>query len=171
MSAPDSRRGPFSRLYGQWLDRLAGAGAGRTQTLVLLCLCERLEFDSHGNATAWFPRAELAERLGVSDGAVSKAASGLIEKGLLSVRKTGHNGRATVYNVFPGTPWPLQRYHPQGDQNARRYPQTGLVGTTHRDTPKTYKGGRVDALPPAKTILQQNLEAVKNGTALTREDW
>ena len=64
MSAPDSRRGPFSRLYGPWVDQLAGAGAGRTQTLVLLCLCERLDFDGRGNASAWYPRAELAERLG-----------------------------------------------------------------------------------------------------------
>lgn len=170
MPAPDSRRGPFSRLYGPWVDQLAGAGAGRTQTLVLLCLCERLDFDGHGNASAWYPRAELAERLGTTKESVSKAVSGLIEKRLLSVKRSGHKGRATVYNVFPGTPWPLHRRHGEGHQKAQRYPQTGLVGTTHRDTPKTYIG--VGQEPsPCKTILQQNLEAARDGTALTREDW
>lgn len=171
MSAPDSRRGPFSRLYGQWLDRLAGAGAGRTQTLVLLCLCERLEFDEHGNASAWFPRAELAERLGVTEKSVSNAASGLTGKGLLSVKKAGHNGRATVYNVFPGIPWPMQRYHAQQHQSVSRYCCGPSVGTTPSSTPKTYKGAGLTLSSPYKTITQQNLEAVRDGTALTREDW
>ena len=170
MSAPDSRRGPFSRLYGPWLDRLAGAGAGPLQTLVLLCLCERLEFDRHGNASAWYPRAEMAERLGMPESAVSKAVSGLIEKRLLSVKQAGHKGRATVYNVFPGTPWPLQRCHGKGYQSSQRYPQAGFVGTPLRDTPKTYRG---DGLTPAapKTVFQQSQEDLASGKALTREDW
>ena len=170
MAAPDSRRGPFSRLYGQWIDRLAGAGAGRTQTLVLLCLCERLEFDDHGNASAWYPRAELAERLGVTEKAASTAVSGLIDKGLLSVRAAGHNGRATVYNVFPGIPWPPQRYHAQQYLGMSRYCSDPSVGTTPSSTPKTYKGAGLTP-SPYKTVLQQNLEAVRDGTALTREDW
>lgn len=170
MSAPDSRRGPFSRLYGPWVDRLAGAGAGRTQTLVILCLCERLEFDRHGNASAWYPRAEMAERLGVTSDAVHNAVSGLIEKRLLSVKRAGHKGRATVYNVFPGTPWPAQRGHAQHHQTPQRCCSDGFVGGTHSNTPKTYRG---DGLTPAspKTVFQQNQEAVMNGTALTREDW
>ncbi|OUO46005.1 hypothetical protein B5F79_08645 [Olsenella sp. An285] len=166
----DNRRGPFSRLYGPWLDRLAGTGAGRAQTLVLLCLCERLEFDKHGNATAWYPRAELAERLEVTEDSVSKAVSGLIEKRLISVKRTGHKGRTTVYNVFPGIPWPSQRCHGEGHQKAQRYPQTGCVGTTHRDTPKTYIGGGSEP-SPYKTVLQQLKEDLASGKALTRENW
>lgn len=170
MAAPDSRRGPFSRLYGPWLDRLAGAGAGRTQTIVLLCLCERLEFDSHGNASAWFPRAELAARLGIDEEAVSKAVSGLIKKRLISVKRSGHRGRATVYNMFPGTPWPSQRCCGEGHQIAQRYPRTGPVGTTHRDTPKTYIG--VGLTPsPYKDVFTQLEEDLASGKALTREDW
>lgn len=170
MPAPDSRRGPFSRLYGPWVDRLAGAGAGPLQTLVLLCLCERLEFDRHGNASAWYPRAEMAERLGVPERSVGNAVAGLIEKRLLSVKRAGHKGRATVYNVFPGTPWPSQRYCPQQHQTAQRYCSGGVVGTAPSSTPKTYRG---DGLTPAspKTVFQQSQEAVRNGTALTKEDW
>lgn len=170
MSASDSRRGPFSRLYGPWVDRLAGAGAGRLQTIVILCLCERLEFDRHGNASAWYPRAEMAERLGVTGDAVHNAVSGLIEKRLLSVRRAGHKGRATVYNVFPGTPWPMQRGHTQQHQTPQRCCSEGFIGGTLSNTPKTYKGAELPPRP-LKTVFQQNLEAVRSGTALTREDW
>ena len=169
MAAPDSRRGPFSRLYGQWLDRLAGAGAGRAQTLVLLCLCERLEFDKHGNASAWYPRAELAERLGVTDSAVSNAIQGLVKIGVLSVKSKGHKGRATVYNVFPGTPWPSQSCHAQKHQSRHRYHEAGFVGTTPGNTPKTYKGA---GLTPSreKEVFTQVEDDSASGKALTRED-
>ena len=103
------KAGPYSRAYGPWVDELAARGAGRLQLLVIACLCERLEFDHHGNASAWYPRAEMAERLGVSERSVKNAVAGLIEKRLLSVKKAGHKGRATVYNVLPGIPWPDKR--------------------------------------------------------------
>ena len=137
MPAPERRYGPFSRLYGKWVDQLAKTGAGRLQIIVLLCLCERLEFDRHGNASAWYPRAEMAERLGVPERSVSKAVSGLIGKRLLSVKEPGHNGRATVYNVMPGIPWP------------NRYPCRESVGTSLRNTPKTYRGGGLPPAPPS----------------------
>lgn len=170
MSATDSRRGPFSRLYGPWVDRLAEAGAGRLQTLVLLCLCERLEFDRHGNASAWYPRAEMAERLGTTESALHNAVSGLIEKRLVSVKNAGHKGRVTVYNVFPGIPWPSQRCHVQNHQSAQRCCSDGFVGVTHSNTPKTYKG---DGLTPAarKTVFQQVQEGIASGMTSTREDW
>ena len=103
------KAGPYSRAYGPWVDELAARDAGRLQLLVMACLCERLEFDHHGNASAWYPRAEMAERLGVSERSVKNAVAGLIEKRLLSVKRAGHKGRATVYNVFPGVPWPDKR--------------------------------------------------------------
>ena len=174
MSAPDSRRGPFSRLYGQWLDRLARAGAGRTQTLVLLCLCERLEFDKHGNASSWYPRAELAERLEITESAIHNAISGLIEKRLISVKTAGHKGRATVYNVFPGIPWPSQRRQTQQHQKGQRSCATEFVGVTHSNTPKTYVGvgsGQRPDPSPYKDVLTQLHEDLASGKALRKEDW
>lgn len=100
------KAGPYSRTYGPWVDELAARGAGRLQLLVMACLCERLEFDHHGNASAWYPRAEMAERLGVPEKAVKEAVRGLKSKGLLKVKRSGHSGRATVYAVMPGRPWP-----------------------------------------------------------------
>lgn len=103
------KAGPYSRAYGPWVDELAARGAGRLQLLVMACLCERLEFDRHGNASAWYPRAEMAERLGVSERSVKNAMQDLKSKGLLKVKHSGHRGRATVYSVFPGIPWPDKR--------------------------------------------------------------
>lgn len=79
---------------------------GHNEWCVLFKLCERLDFDGHGNATAWRPRAEIAEELGLTERQVSGAAGRLVAKGVLSVKRPGHNGRATVYNVRPGKPWP-----------------------------------------------------------------
>lgn len=161
------RTGPFSRLYGQWVDALAESGAGRLQILVILCLCERLEFDSHGNATAWYPRAELAERLEVSESTLHRAVSGLIGKKLLSVKRAGHKGRATVYNVFPGIPWPTQRGRAQEHQTPQRWYETGFVGGAHRYTPKTYRGG--DGLTPAPQ--DDLLDRIASGEIPPRELW
>lgn len=103
------RVGPFSRIYGPWLKAIAASKPRGAQVLVLLCLCERLRFDQDGNATACYPRRELAEALGVPEGTVKSATRRLIEIGLLSVTEPGHNGRATVYAVIPGIPWPEKR--------------------------------------------------------------
>ena len=79
---------------------------GHNEWRVLAKLCERLSFDDYGNATAWRPRAEIADELGLELRQVSGAVRRLVKKKVLSVNRAGHSGRATVYNVMPGTPWP-----------------------------------------------------------------
>ncbi len=81
---------------------------GHNELRILLTLLERLDFDEHGNATAWQPRAVMAESLGLSERQVSDAVRRLREKGVISVKRPGCNGHATVYNVMPGKPWPAE---------------------------------------------------------------
>lgn len=100
----ETRQGPYSRIYAPWVQSLPYMGS--RAWLVFLKLCERLEFDEHGNASAWYGRQEMAESLGLSERQVSEAVRQLTEKGALSVKTAGHKGRATVYNVMPGHPWP-----------------------------------------------------------------
>lgn len=104
--AEAQRVGPFSRLYAPWVRAIAESGASGTQVLVLVHLCQRLSFDADGNATASVPRREIAEALSLSEETVRTATRRLVKSCLLSVAKPGHNGRATVYGVFPGIPWP-----------------------------------------------------------------
>lgn len=104
MASSRDRKGPYARLYGPWLKGLPPMG--HNEWCVLFKLCERLEFDGHGNASAWRPRAEMAEELGLTERQVSDAVGRLVAKKVLSVKRAGHNGWATVYNVLPGHPWP-----------------------------------------------------------------
>lgn len=99
-------KGPYGRIYGPWLKDLPRMG--HNEWRVLLKLLEQLEFDEHGNASAWQPRAKIAEGLGLSEDQVSDAVRRLRDKGVLSVKHSGCNGHAAVYNVVPGKPWPAE---------------------------------------------------------------
>lgn len=120
------KRGPFSMVYGPWLDEWSRANLGRTQLLVMLKLCERLEFDGHGHAYAWYPRGELASELGLTENAVRHVIKRLVASGCLKVQNPGHKGKATVYMVMPSIPW--------------RDRQRGAV----EDPPNPSKGGHND---------------------------
>lgn len=100
------REGPYGRMYRPWLKDLPHMGDSEWR--ILHMLLEQLEFDEHGNATAWQPRAVMAESLGLSERQVSDAVRRLSDKGVLSVKRPGCNGHATVYNVMPGKPWPAE---------------------------------------------------------------
>lgn len=144
------RRGPFSMVYGRWLDEWARAGLGRTQLLVMLKLCERLEFDDHGHAYAWYPRGELAEELGLTETAVKRAVRRLIDMRLLKVQQPGHKSKATVYLVMPSIPWRnKKRGTADGTPNySKGYRDDAQRGTAD-GTPLIHKDGgeAADAAP------------------------
>lgn len=118
-------------------------------TRVLLKFLERLSFDEHGNAFAWYPARELAEELGLTERQIAKAVETLRNHKALAVKSAGHRGRATTYYVMPGIPWP-KAAPPMGSykaQTAERSPSEGPIAPPPTGTPKTYRGGRADARP------------------------
>lgn len=139
--------GPYARVYDAWLQEWVAAGIGSTQVFVMLKLCERLEFDRHGIAYSWYPRAEMAEELGLTDNALRHAVKRLVERGFLAVSESGHSGSATVYKVMPHVRWPRmknQKHNQQPPENRGAVdgpPNTSLGG---RDA--TFRGA-VDGPP------------------------
>ncbi len=107
MTRNEPRKPPFGRFYDPWVNDLPNMG--RNAMRVMLKLWEHLNFDAHGNATASYPRARLADELKLTEKQITEATRQLKEKGLLSVKYPGHNGAATIYNIFPGRPWPAER--------------------------------------------------------------
>lgn len=103
--ANEARQGPYSRKHHSWIVELCHAHCGRIELLVMDALCERLEFDRWGNASAWYPRAEMAQELGLTENQIRDAVTGLKKKGLVKVKSQGHNGHATVYSIMPSHPW------------------------------------------------------------------
>ena len=106
MAKTEPRKEPFGRYYGLWVKDLPSLG--RNALRVMLTLWEVLDFDSHGNASAFYSRAKMADELNLTEAQITEAVRQLKNKGLLSVKYPGHNGSATVYNVFPGKPWPAK---------------------------------------------------------------
>lgn len=101
-----AKAGPYSRVYGPWREAWTSAGISGRELGAMLALCEHLEFDAGGNATAWCSHDELAREWGCSTSNVRNVFSKLKSRGLVSVKAKGHRGLATVYRVMPGVPWP-----------------------------------------------------------------
>lgn len=98
--AGDSKRraGPFSMVYAPWAGAWARAGLSGREHDVMLALCERLEFDGEGGAASWYPRAELAERLGCSADSVTYAVKRLRAHGFTEHQEQGPpRGRRALY--------------------------------------------------------------------------
>lgn len=178
----ERRRGPFSMVYGRWLDEWARAGLGRTQLLVMLKLCERLEFGKHGHVYAWYPRDELAEELGLTETAIKRAVRRLIDMKMLKVQHPGHKSKATVYMVMPSIPWrDKKRGTADGTPNdSKGYRDDAQRGTAD-GTPLRHKDGgeAADAAPrpeesPHRSFyaaLMAERERRERDGEVTEDDW
>lgn len=161
------KRGPFSMVYGPWLNEWSRANLGRTQLLVMLKLCERLEFDDYGHAYAWYPRGELASELGLTENAVRVTCQRLKELGMLKVQNPGHKGRATVYMVMPSIPWrDSQRVHAdvppndsKGAHNDASRVHTDVHPLRHKDGGGTADADRRPDIGPANSFWEAAVNA------------
>lgn len=141
--------GPYARMHDGWINEWARAGIGRTQLLVMLKLCERLEFDDYGHVTSWYPRAELARDLCMTERAVKEAILGLKDLGFLKVKNAGRRGSATLYTVMPHTRWPRKRGLPQETPNTEKGSLNDAYRGLSQETPiRINSGGEAaDAAP------------------------
>lgn len=163
-----AREAPFARAFVAWVAEWQRAGLSGTQERVLLMLCSRMEPDGAGGFTSWYPRGEMAERLGVPPQTVSNAVRALTRRGFLAVAARARRGaRSTVYRVMPchgsvtrGAQPTEGVTYPQGTTKAVTYPrgttdQEG-VGYPQGTTDKvTYPQGTTDhggiGYPPGTT--------------------
>lgn len=127
--------GQYFRGSVSWVRPLHESGAFDTGQCVMLLLMANLEFDGHGNAMAWCPRSEMAETIGVSEVAVKRSVNRLIRMGVLKVRTPGHNGKATVYYVAPGFPWPTAPEKKGVPRDSSRGTSEGPEGGTSKVPP------------------------------------
>lgn len=173
----------FSRMPTDTVRAMAQAGMS-TSALVMILLHRFQREDEQGRVYGSIPRSQMAETLGKSERAITKAIERLTEKGLISVKEQGHSGRATVYWLGPsaaqsttqsqGAPREgdqIMGKHPartpkdtpdQGHQTANWYPSRVPVATPDEGYPLEIKGG--GAKPP---LSQRELESLRadNGCA------
>lgn len=141
--------GQYFRGSVSWIRPLHESGAFGTGQCVMLLLMANLEFDGHGNATAWCPRSEMAETIGVSENAVREAMKGLKSSGAIKVRTPGHKGKATVYYVLPGHPWPTSPFEKDGSDRTTQ--RKGGSRKACRGVSKDLVGGSSETLPSLLT--------------------
>lgn len=171
----------FSRMPTETVRAMAQAGMS-TSALVMILLHRFQREDEQGRVYGSIPRSQMAETLGKSERAITKAIERLTEKGLISVKEQGHSGRATVYwlgtsitqsdsqdkatpsegqqafnrcssRVPVGTP-------DEGQQATDRYPSCVPEGTPPQGYPLDNRGGGVK--PP---LSQRGVESPKAGNS------
>lgn len=150
--------GQYFRGSVSWVRPLHESGAFGTRQCVMLLLMANLEFDGHGNATAWCPRSEMAETIGVSEVAVKRSVTRLIDAGALKVRTPGHNGKATVYYVLPGYPWPTTPLGKGVPGSSRRGTRTGPEGAPSQVPPSLLTSEGVRARASARLAPPRELD-------------
>ena len=137
----EARKGPYGRIYDSWINEWSRTGLSATQMSIMCKLCERLEFDVEGNATAWYPREEMARELGKTERAIKQAVHSLLKAGVLKVRKRGYRNVCTEYEVMPHMPWPkkngVSSAYPKQKNGVSSAPQKGYPP----DTPLRIKSG------------------------------
>lgn len=75
----------------------------------MLMLIMNMESDSRGEFSAWRPRREVADMLGLSERQVRKAVDALKAKGVIEIVGKSHSGCCQRYRIMP------RKGHPQRD--------------------------------------------------------
>lgn len=144
----------FSRVPVDLVQTCVRAGVGAPALYVLLLLLRYQEEDENGRVCGWMPRKTMSETLGYTEDYIRKLVKELRRKGIIAVRKCGHNGSATVYyldayregNAAPPsdsgkggtTGYPLE---------SRGYKSAPVGGTTGYPPLEDYKSSSGNSLP------------------------
>ena len=95
------RQTQFARAFIPWIAEWSKMGLSGTQTRVLLLLASRMEQDEMGHWTAWFPREEMADTLGLSERTIRRTVRILVEKKAISRVGKAYNGIVQKYKIMP----------------------------------------------------------------------
>jgi DNA-binding MarR family transcriptional regulator len=96
-----SKQTRFARAFIPWVSAWSEMGLSGTQERVLLLLISNMEPDGHGGFTSWYPRAEMANVLGLSEVTVKNAINALIRKDAIRRLGKSYRGRAQKYVIMP----------------------------------------------------------------------
>ena len=96
-----SKQTPFARAFVPWVAEWSRMGLSGTQERVMLLLVSRMESDGRDGWVAWFPRAEMADVLGISEETVRRAIRHLVDKGALKRIGKAYNSTAQKYKLMP----------------------------------------------------------------------
>lgn len=132
-----SKQTPFARAFVPWVSEWSRMGLSGTQERVLLLLVSRMESDGRGGWTSWFPRAEMADVLGLSEETVRRAIRHLVDKGALKRIGKAYNSTAQKYKLMPaykggitGHPNKLERGAQHDHEGVPRTPIKGVSSGT-----------------------------------------
>ena len=96
-----SRQTPFARAFVPWIAEWSRMGLSGTQERILLLLVSRMEPDGNGGFTSWFPRAEMAVALDLSELTIKDAINALVRKGALARLGKSYKSTAQKYQIMP----------------------------------------------------------------------
>lgn len=97
-----SKQTRFARAFEPWISAWSRMKLSGTQERVLLLLIEEMDRDANGNFTAWRPRREMADILGLSEETVREAIRGLKQKGAIEPVGASRINRCQRYKIMAG---------------------------------------------------------------------
>lgn len=117
----------FARAFEPWIAEWSRLGLSGTQERVLLLLIMNMERDANGEYTAWKPRREISEMLGLSERQVRKAVDALKAKGAIEVVGKSHSGCCQRYRIMPkkGAPHRVPIYEKGSPERDKKGPLEG----------------------------------------------
>lgn len=161
-----SRQTPFARAFIPWIAEWSHMGLSGTQERVLLLLVSRMEPDGRGGFTSWFPRAEMAEVLGLSELTIRNATNALVGKGALRRLGKSYKSTAQKYQIMPeckgylmGTPINAQRGCSGGSKGVAR---TVPKGTSPATPLRTKEGASASSSQPSAREIYRNRDGSIN---------
>ena len=96
-----SKQTRFARAFIPWVSAWSEMGLSGTQERVLLLLISNMEPDGRDGFTSWYPRADMAVALGLSELTIKDAINALIRKGEIKRPGKSYRGRAQKYVIMP----------------------------------------------------------------------
>lgn len=137
-----SRQTRFARAFEPWIAAWSRMKLSGTQERVLLLLIEEMERDANGNFTAWRPRREIADILGLSEETVRQAIKGLKQKGAIQQVGTSRINRCQRYKIMAAKVGGLE--------TPPIIEKRGVYGHQRGGSSTTIEGGTPD--PPTRSV-------------------
>ena len=95
-----SKGTPYARAFMPWVVFWYKAGLSSLQISMMLLFVSRMEINDRGEWTTVYPRAEMAEALGVKPETIKRNVTELKKKGIVENVGMAFNGRAQRYRIM-----------------------------------------------------------------------
>lgn len=132
-----SKQTRFARAFEPWIAAWSRMKLSGTQERVLLLLMAGMERDANGAYTAWRPRREIADILGLSENTVREAIQALKRKGIIEPIGPSHAKCCQRYKIMPRkkgglqTPPIIEKGWSTGSKKGGLSPSKRVVSTDH----------------------------------------